>query len=181
MPAATHVALIRGINVGGKNIVPMAALRVALTEAGLGDVRTYIQSGNVLFSTKKSTEAANNLVERVLADGFGVTTVVVTVPAAMFRDVVDQAPKGFGEGDHRRWDVIFLRPSLPVAKALEVVRTREGVDEVDHGKHAIYFSRLEAQASRTRLTAIVGTPAYKDMTIRNWRTTARLSEMIDHD
>lgn len=177
----THVALIRGINVGGKNIVPMAELRTALAEAGLEDVRTYIQSGNVLFSTKKSTEAANNLVERVLADRFGVTTVVVTVPTAMFREVVDQAPKGFGESDLRRWDVIFLRPSLPVAQALNVVRTREGVDEVDHGKHAIYFSRLEAEASRTRLTAIVGTPAYADMTIRNWRTTTRLRAMLDDD
>ena len=120
MPSATHVALIRGINVGGKNPVPMAALREALTSAGFADSRTYIQSGNVvLVAPKKSEAAVAEAVEAVLEAEFGVTTVVVAVGAARMRRAVSGAPKGFGsEPEMYHYDVAFLRPGASVPDAM---------------------------------------------------------------
>lgn len=183
VPAApiTHVALIRGINVGGKNIVRMAALREALDAAGLGPSITYIQSGNVLVRAPGRTEEqVEAVVEQVLAERFGVSTVVVAVTRAALEAAVASAPPGFAlnTGDYRD-DVIFLRRALPVDAAMAVVRLREGVDEATAGPGVLYFRRLDAQASRSLITKIVGTPEYAHMTIRNWRTTTTLLRLCE--
>ncbi len=177
---ATHVVLIRGINVGGKNKVPMAALRSALTAEGLGEVRTYIQSGNVLVHAPGRTCAeVNALVGDVLRAEFGVDTPVVTVTAQALRSAVRDAPEAFGASDDYRWDVIFLRETLTAADAFEAVKARDGVDAAWQGSDVLYFRRSEAQAGKSYLSKIVSTPEYKHMTIRNWRTTSTLASMLD--
>ncbi len=177
---ATHVVLIRGINVGGKNKVPMAALRAALTDAGLDDVRTYIQSGNVLVdAASRSCADVNVLVGDVLRASFSVDTPVVTVTADTLRAAVESAPEGFGESDEYRWDVIFLRETLPPDEAFAAVKARDGVDAAWQGSDVLYFRRSEAQAGKSYLSKIVSTPEYKHMTIRNWRTTTTLASMLD--
>ena len=178
--AATHAALIRGINVGGNNKVPMAPLREALTSVGLADVRTYIQSGNVLVDARERTAAeVTALVSEVLRAEFGVETPVVTVTADALRSAVVDAPEGFGQDAAHRWDVIFLRETLPAAQAHAVVQVREAVDAAWKGESVLYFRRAEAQAGKSYLSRIVGTPEYKHMTIRNWRTTTTLASMLD--
>lgn len=181
MAPATHVALIRGINVGGNNIVPMAQLRTALQEAGATEVRTYIQSGNVVLAMPGAAAAdVNAAVEAVLADSFGVNTVVVTIEAAALRDVVAQAPAGFGQEESDfKFDVVFLRPGLEVAELAPRIRAREGVDQVWPGPGALYFRRKNAQITKSYMSKIVAMPEYKGMTIRNWRTTTRLAQMLD--
>ena len=181
MPKATYVALIRGINVGGKNPVPMAALREALTSAGFADSRTYIQSGNVVLAASKKSEAAVAArVEAVLEAEFGVTTVVVAVAAARMRESVTDAPQGFGaEPDTYHYDVAFLRPGTSAADALAAFALREGVDAAWAGDGAVYFRRLSAQRTKSRMSSIMSSPIYKQMTIRNWRTTVTLVEMLD--
>jgi uncharacterized protein (DUF1697 family) len=177
---ATHVALIRGINVGGNNPVPMAALRSALVEAGVSDVRTYIQSGNVLLRAPGlSVEAVNSLVEGVLASQFAVTTPVVTVTADALRGVVADAPAGFvagGDGFHR--DVVFLRENLSVEDAFSVVQLRDGVDAAWQGERVIYFRRLSAERTKSKMGKIIGTPQYHGMTIRSWKTTTTIADLI---
>lgn len=174
------MALIRGINVGGKNIVPMAALREALADAGVEQVRTYIQSGNaVLTAPGLSPEDVNALVERVLRDSFGVTTVVVTVTADALRAVTDQSPAGFGEDDDTfKHDVVFLRPGVEVEPLLAKVRLREGVDRAWPGPGVLYFRRVSSLLTRSYMREIVAMPEYQDMTIRNWRTTTALAGML---
>lgn len=177
-PGVDYVALLRGINVGGRNIVRMAELRAAFEELGFEDVTTYIQSGNVLFRTagRKRTEIAARL-EAELSERFGTELKVVLLEGALMQQVLDEAPAGFGRETHR-CDVIFIREPLTVERALEVAETKEGVDEVWPGPGVLYFARLEAKASSSRLSKIVGKPEYKEMTIRNWRTTTRLAEML---
>ena len=183
MPAATHVALIRGINVGGKNLVPMATLRTALEGAGFDGVRTYIQSGNVLLSAPKRDESAvAKSVERILEDAFGVTTVVVAISAATLRRSVKDAPKGFGaEPDTYHYDAAFLHPQLKSADALAAFGIRDGVDTAWAGKGIVYFRRLSELRTKSLMSKVVGTEPYRHMTIRNWRTTLRLVEMLDED
>ncbi|WP_062202512.1 DUF1697 domain-containing protein [Demequina salsinemoris] len=178
---ATHVVLIRGINVGGRNKVPMAALRSALTEAGLGGVRTYIQSGNVLVSAPgRSADNVGAVVGGVLRASFDVDTVSVTLDAATLRAAVDAAPVGFGsEPDVYHSDVAFLRPGIAMDDAVAAFSLRDGVDALWPGRGVVYFRRLSAQRTRSKLNAVMSTPLYKDMTIRNWRTTTTLAGMID--
>ena len=82
MGANRYVALLRGINVGGRNKVPMADLREAFESAGYGDVGTYIQSGNVVFSASTSQAALEGALEPMLEARFGVPLVLQTPPGA---------------------------------------------------------------------------------------------------
>lgn len=179
--ASTHVVLIRGINVGGKNIVPMARLRTALEARGYTSVRTYIQSGNVLLAAACTDEAGvSDAVERVLESEFSVVTCVVTVAAETLRAAVTDAPEGFGsEPDLFHYDVAFLVPGLESDVATAAFGIREGVDTAWAGAGVVYFRRLSAERTTSRMSSVLRSPHYKNMTIRNWRTTTTLARMAD--
>jgi uncharacterized protein (DUF1697 family) len=178
--AATHVALIRGINVGGKNPVPMARLRTALEADGFAEVGTYIQSGNVVLTAPgRSEEAVNEAVQAVLGREFGVETVVVTLSADALSATVAEAPAGFGDDPAAyRYDVIFVRPGIEPAEVLPRVRLREGVDDAWAGERALYFRRLEALRTKSHLNRVLELPEYRSMTIRNWRTTLAVQALL---
>jgi uncharacterized protein (DUF1697 family) len=175
-----YVALLRGINVGGRNRVAMADLREAFEAAGYGAVRTYIQSGNVLFETDTPRSSVERRIEATLERRFGVPLVVMVRSHAQLRAVVTKAPAGFGESpDTHHDDVIFLKRSLPARRAMGVVDLRDGVDMAWPATGAIYFSRLSARRAQSRMSRIVGTPEYKQMTIRSWTTTTKLLHLLD--
>lgn len=175
----SQVALLRGINVGGKNKVPMAELRAALEQAGFAAVQTYIASGNVLFADGRSREELEHAIEAVVRETFGFSVVVAVRSHAQLRAVVAKAPKGFGqEPDRFHEDVVFLKHPLTAAQAMAVVQTREGVDRAWKGSGVIYFQRLSAERTKSKMGAIAGTEPYAFMTIRNWRTTTTLLRML---
>jgi uncharacterized protein (DUF1697 family) len=176
-----YVALLRGINVGGKNQIRMTDLKTCFEAQALEDVATYIQSGNVVFTARAGAPAAiARGLESAIAERFGCQIRVVVRSRAEMRDVVARAPQGFGtKPDMYRYDVIFLNPPLTAASAIKDVPTREGVDQAAAGKGVLYFSRLVAKATQSQLARITGLPIYKNMTIRNWRTTTTLAEMLD--
>jgi uncharacterized protein (DUF1697 family) len=175
-----YVALLRGINVGGKNLIGMPALKACFEENGFQDVATYIQSGNVLFSAERaSVPALTDRLERMLSAGFDYEASVVIRDRAQMRRTVERAPDGFGaEPDRFRYDVIFLKPRVTGRAALQSLRVRDGVDEAAAGGGVLYFSRLTSRASQSYLSKIVSMPVYKDMTIRNWNTTTTLLRLM---
>jgi uncharacterized protein (DUF1697 family) len=174
------VALIRGINVGGRNKVAMADLRAALESEGFGAVRTYIQSGNALFESDRPSASLEAEVEGALERHLGMPLVVVVRSHAELRQVVEKAPTGFGKDpDRYRRDAIFLKQPLSSTQAMRVVRLREDVDQAWPGSGVIYFSRLTARATQSQMGKIVGTPEYKQMTIRSWNTTTKLLALLD--
>ncbi len=177
---ARYVALLRGINVGGKNPIRMADLKACFEQHGFEDVATYIQSGNVLFGSSESSGAKLTAsIERMLAATFAPQASVVLRSRDQMRAIVDGAPEGFGADPARyRSDVIFLKPPLTPKAAMEQVSTREGVDRAWAGTGVLYFERLAAQAAQSRLTKIVSTPMYQSMTIRNWNTTTELLRLL---
>ncbi|MCY3616828.1 MAG: DUF1697 domain-containing protein [Acidimicrobiaceae bacterium] len=178
MPA--YVALLRGINVGGKNIVRMADLRAAFEDAGYAAVSTYIQSGNVLFDSDEPRASLEHRIEAMLESTFGLSLVVVVRSHRQLRNVVGRAPDSFGAApDTYHSDVIFLKTPLSSSQALEAVDLREGVDQAWPGAGVLYFSRLSARLSQSRLSRITSTPQYQSMTIRNWNTTTKLLTLLD--
>jgi uncharacterized protein (DUF1697 family) len=180
MPAGVHyLALLRGINVGGKNLIRMTDLREAFEKLGFADVATYIASGNVLFrAPRQKREALAERIESHLSRRFGTEVKVVLLTETQLRGVVEGAPGGVG-ADGYLWDVVFLRGPITPSKAVGLVNPREGVDRVWKGKGVIYFSRLAAKASSSRLNKIASTPEYKEMTIRSWNTTRKLLALMD--
>lgn len=176
-----YVALLRGINVGGKNIIKMTDLKACFEAQGLANVRTYIQSGNVVFQSDEMDKArlASEL-EDALSSNFHYNSSLVLRSDEEMKAIVEHAPAGFGsEPDSYRYDVIFLKKPLTSSKVMEQITAREGVDQAFAGEEVLYFSRLIARASQSYLTRIINLPLYRSLTIRNWNTTAKLLHLME--
>jgi uncharacterized protein (DUF1697 family) len=174
-----YVALLRGINVGGRNPVAMSDLRETFEADGHTQVGTYIQSGNVVFTSTAPASTLEDRIEAVLERRFGIPLAVVVRSHAQLRRVVQKAPDGFGQQpDTFHSDVIFLKPPLTTTQAMAVVRQRDGVDQAWTGTGVLYFARLSERRTQSRLSQIMGTPEYRLMTIRNWRTTTKLLDLL---
>ena len=177
-----YVALLRGINVGGNNLIKMTELKTCFEAQGLKDVATYIQSGNVIFTSAARSADVGRRLEAAIAAKFGCRISVVIRSQKEMETIVERAPRGFGgEPAKYRYDVIFLNAPLTPAEAMAKVATRAGVDQARPGTGVLYFSRLISKASQSQLARIVSLPIYKSMTIRNWRTTTTLLQMVAGD
>jgi uncharacterized protein (DUF1697 family) len=175
-----YVALLRGINVGGNNLIRMPALKACFEAQGFCDVATYIQSGNVLFSAGRAKQAAlTAAIEKALSKTFAYESRVVLRSLEQMKTTVEEAPAGFGrQPNEYRYDVIFLKEPLTPEEAMESVTAKPGVDRLLVGDGVLYFSRLIRRATQSHLGRIVGTPVYRHMTIRNWNTTTKVFELM---
>ena len=181
MDMQTFLVLLRGINVGGQNPVPMAALRAELEAMGYREVDTYIQSGNVVLSADQSAEAVSQAIEARLATRFpthGDPIRVLALPAAALDRLIADRPSGFGDQkDTYHSDAIFLL-GLSMDEALSAFSPREGVDSLWPGEGVIYHQRLSAMRTRTRLNRMMASPLYRSTTVRSWSTVLKLQQLL---
>ncbi|KUL26315.1 DUF1697 domain-containing protein [Actinoplanes awajinensis] len=177
----TFLILLRGINVGGKNKVPMAELRNCLEGLGFLDVSTFIASGNVVLTSDRTAVEVAAQIEAALPEAFKLDSELIKV-LVLTRDqlqsVVDDRPEGFGDQpDKYHSDAIFLM-GVTSAEVMPIFNPREGVDRVWPGDGVVYAERLSAQRTRSRLSAMMASPLYKSMTVRSWKTTVKLLEIL---
>ena len=175
-----YLALLRGINVGGNNIIKMADLKASFEKMGFSDVSTYIQSGNVVFtSPKKDQDKLALQIEKALSETYNYKSKVALVSFDQMNTVFKELPAGFGSDTVKyKYDVIFLRAKISPSEVLKEIKIRPGVDEAYAGSLALYFSRLAEKSSQSYLKNVMVLPVYKEMTIRNWNTTKALFEMM---
>lgn len=183
----TYVILMRGINVGGKNKIPMAALKQLLDELGFEDVVTYIQSGNVVLRSNLSAKALSAKIETSLPKKFKLDSSLIKVLALerkTFQKVVAQAPKEFGKDDSNyRYYVLFLMGTR-ASTAMKEIEVREGIDKAWQGDRAIYYrlpSLTSLNATKSYLNKVAQKPVYASITMRNWNTTTKLLEILERD
>lgn len=136
----------------------------------------------MILSSDRTAAAIKRELEEALPRTFKLDSeqiAVLVLTRAQLRAVVRNRPKGFG--DHPETyhsDAVFLM-GIDAPAAMKVFDPRPGVDEVWPGNGVIYSERLSAQRTKSRLGKIVGTPAYKSMTIRNWATTMALLQRME--
>lgn len=176
-----YVILLRGINVGGKNILPMADLKRCLEELGFSNVSTYIASGNVILESDKTALQIQTQIEAALIKSFKLDSELIKVLAltrSQLQAIIDNKPDGFGDQPEKyHSDTIFLM-GIDTTQAIAVFNPREGVDTVWPGDGVIYSQRLSAERTRSRLSQIMASPLYQSMTIRNWNTTIKLLNLL---
>ena len=179
MSSQRYVALLRGINVGGRNLIAMAALREAFEADGHRAVSTYIQSGNVLFESEAPRQSLEARIETMLEARLGKAITVVVRSRPQLRAVVDKAPPGFGEEPAKyHSDVLFLKPSLSSRQVMRTVQLQDEVDQLWAGTGVVYFARLSERLAESRISKFVSTPEYQLVTMRSWTTTVRLRDLI---
>ena len=174
---ATWVGLLRAVNVGGRNSAPMARVRAAVATTGATDVRTYVQSGNVVFSSSSRTEArVVDAVETALAAELGFAVPVVVRSAAAMQRVVADNPLLGDDRDEARCYVLFLadEPTL-----------EPGVQSVDGEEYALIgrelYVHLPNGLGRSKLltTTLSERRLGVTATTRNWRTVTTLAAMAN--
>ena len=174
------VALLRGVNVGGRNLMKMPALKACLEDAGFDRVETFIQSGNVVFHTaQKSGSKLTDQLEKAIETTLGVSSRVVVVSRERLETVIDEAPAAWRSRSDLRRNIAFLRPPITAAAALKEVDVRPGVDEVDAGKGVLYMTTTLRDAAKSRLPKIVTKPVYREMTIRTYGTCQKILALMD--
>ena len=177
----SYLVLRRGINVGGKNKVPMAEMRASLEGLGFENVLTYIASGNVLVDSRLGAAKVAESIEAALPKAFKLDAELIRVAvlsADEFEALIERRPKGFGDEPKKfHSDAIFLM-GIDMNEAMAVFSPREGVDRIWPGDCVAYSQRLSAQRTKSRLNRIVASPLYKSMTIRSWQTTLALRDLM---
>jgi uncharacterized protein (DUF1697 family) len=177
----TYVIRMRGVNVGGKNRLPMADLKTCLEELGFANVATYIASGNVILESDKRPDKIQAQIEGALTKSFKLDSELIEVlvlSRKQLQAVIDNKPKGFGDQPRKyHSDAIFLI-NIDADQAMPIFHPREGVDKVWPGDGVIYSQRLSAERTKSRLNKIMASPLYKSMTIRSWSTTTKLLDLL---
>jgi len=127
----TYVAFLRGVNVGGKGIVSMAAIKEALVALGLSDVRTYINSGNVIFSTRASAvQQLTARIEKALEQHTGMAIKVLVTDHKTLKKMVDAIPRNWADDKTMRTYVLLLWKELDDRRILDRLPIKPGVDEL---------------------------------------------------
>ena len=179
MPA--YVALLRAVNVAGRNMVSMSDLRAMATRLGLAEPRTLLQSGNLVFtSSLRSSASIERLLEEGAAQHLGLTTDFILRSADELRVAIADNPfKGEARNDPSRLLTMFARAPLtaPQEKALQQAITGREVARVK-GRHAyIYYPD---GAGRSKLTtAIIEKRLETRVTGRNWNTVLKLKALVE--
>lgn len=171
-----YIALLRGVNVGGKNQLSMRELKDAFLQHGFSDVSTYINSGNIIFSSESTDEAELKAVcESFIESRFGIKSPVFIISANDLADALRQAPAWWNADAESKHNAIFV---LPPAAVEEVYAQVEGTKPA-HEKAAcfgrvIFWAAPGATFSRARLSQVAGSFSRSGITIRNANTTLKL-------
>jgi len=176
---ARYVALLRGINVGGKNLLPMKELVEIFVTAGCADVSTYIQSGNVVFRAgEKMAMGLGGLIAGRVEEQFGLKVPVVLRTAAELEAVIRENPFLKTGAAEEMLHVSFLEERPPAELVVGLDAGRSSPDEFAVAEREIYM-KLVNGVSGTKLTNAYFDSKLKTVsTMRNWRTVLKLSEMM---
>ncbi len=173
-----YVALLRGINVGGKTLIKMADLRACVEQLGFDDVSTYIASGNVLFATDGDANRLADTIEHAIEERFELPVKVVVLDRPAYGRVVKAIPKAWIGDDAVRANVAFVRPGTDAKEVVGELDPDPAIEEVKAVKGAILWATRRDALNRSTLRKLIAGAAYKELTVRNLNTTLKLQELL---
>jgi uncharacterized protein (DUF1697 family) len=172
-----YVALLRGINVGGNNKISMAALRGAFESMGFTEVRTYINSGNVIFDAVLApTQAA---IQEHLKDEFGFDISTLLLKGEDIVRIAAAIPKEWkNDRENEKSDVLYLFDEANSPDVLARIGFKPEIETLIYVDHAVLANITRKNQGRGSLLKLMGIPLYKQMTIRNVTTARKLAELV---
>ena len=175
-----YIALLRGINVGGKNKVSMAILKEAFEQDGFKDVSTYINSGNVIFSANDENESElKRRCESIIKNAFDLDIIVSIISDKDLSAALANAPDWWDADAESKHNAVFVIPPVTVHEIIEQAGlTKPQCEQVGFHGQVIFWSAPIKTFSRTRLSKFVSTNLYSNITVRNANTTKKLLQLI---
>jgi uncharacterized protein (DUF1697 family) len=173
------VAFLRGVNVGGRGSISMVSLKESVESIGFTDVRTYINSGNVIFSAPRSDASViAKRIEAAIEKATGLPLDALVLSRARLKTIVEAIPARWNNDELTKCDVMLLWKAIDDRKILNQLPAQTGIDELRYTPGAAIWRVLRKDASRSRMNRIVGSPIYKQMTIRNPNTLRKILDLM---
>jgi uncharacterized protein (DUF1697 family) len=174
-----YLALLRGINVGGKTLIKMADLKTCIEALGFDDVSTYIASGNVLFeSGERNAAKLETKIERAIEKRFRLPVKVVILDRAAYARIVRAIPKSWLGDESLRANVAFVRRDIDAKQVVRKLQPDAAIEEVKAIAGAILWATKRDALNRSVMRKLIGGAAYKELTVRNLNTTLKLQELL---
>ena len=173
------VALLRGVNVGGNNMISMSALKKSFEALGFNDVVTYINSGNIIFKSKEADpRKVESKIEKMLSKEYQLDSRVVLRSLPEMEKLVKSLPSHW-DGDSRwRYNVMFLRHTIDSEKVLADLPFNSEVEQVVYRPGTLLWSAQVSDINRTNMQKLSSKKIFQDMTVRNLNTTKKLCELM---
>jgi len=175
-----YLALLRGINVGGNAMIKMADLKDALIKAGLQDVKTYINSGNVIFTSgNKDQDALAEQVSNVIKDSFSLDVKTVVFTAEQWRRIITAAPEWWGKDTSYKHNILVMIKPFEMDEVVAAIgELKPELEQMVAGNGVLYQSISWDHFGRTAAGKMASKPIYKSMTIRNYNTATKLVSLL---
>ena len=172
------VALLRGVNVGGNNMISMKSLKESFETIGFTNVSTYINSGNIIFQSKEADpRKLERKIEQMLSSEYQLASKVVLRSLPEMEKLVHALPRNW-DNNAWRYNVIFLRHSIDSEKVLTELPVNSDIEEVLYRPGALLWSVEASEATRSKFVKLLSRKIYQDMTVRNLNTTRKLYELM---
>lgn len=174
-----YVALLRGINVGGKNKMDMKLLKKCFEQAGMNDVVTYINSGNIIFTyNNRSKEKISHILEMAILENFELQIKVLVLDLNDMKRIMASLPESWANDDKMKSDVLFLWDDMNNQSVMDKLVIKPDIDTVIFVSGAILWSVNRQNVTRSGMTKIIGSEIYQQTTIRNVNTTRKIYEIM---
>ena len=171
-----YIALLRGVNVGGKNKVSMAVLKEAFEKDGFVDVNTYINSGNVLFSCdEQNIEVLQGRCREIIKNEFALDIPVAVIISEALSEALNHAPEWWDADNNSKHNAFFVIPPADAGTLIkEVGEVNKEYEKVDYYGQIIFWSAELSNFSKTKWSKYVSASGGSKITIRNANTTKKL-------
>ncbi|WP_127538814.1 DUF1697 domain-containing protein [Paenibacillus illinoisensis] len=177
-----YVALLRGINVGGNNKINMKQLKETFEQAGMQNVVTYINTGNIIFADDQERIHANaeisKILEQAITAEFGLEIRVVVRNMEEMQTVLQALPEEWTNDAQAKSDVMFLWDEVNDVSVLDKLPLKPEVGTLIYVTGAILYSVSREDAGRSGMNKLVGSSVYKYMTVRNVNTTRQIYKLM---
>lgn len=178
-PLNVFVALLRAVNVGGNNMISMKSLKESFEKMGFMHVTTYINSGNIIFTTKEAdARKLEKKIEQMLARDYQLGSRVVVRSLSEMKKLVESLPRSWNDDSGWRYNVIFLRHTIDSEKILEELSPKPDIEEIFYREGTLLWSAQVSEMNRTTLLKLSTRKIYQEMTVRNLNTTRKLHELM---
>jgi uncharacterized protein (DUF1697 family) len=174
-----YIALLRGINVGGNNKIDMKLLKKAFEQVGMDNVVTYINSGNIIFTSNiQAKSEIAQILETAISENFGLQIKVLILSLEDMERVMLSLPESWTNDDKMKSDVLFLWDHINDESVLDKLVIKPEIETVKYVPGAILWSVDKENVTKSGITKLVGTALYRQMTVRNVNTTRKVYELM---
>jgi len=173
------VALLRGVNVGGNNMISMSSLKESFETLAFDDVTTYINSGNIIFKTRENdARKLEKKIEQMLSSEYQLNSKVVLRSLPEMEKLVKSLPSSWSADSSRKYNVIFLRHTIDSEDILAETPVKRDIEEVLYRPGTLLWSAQATKLNETSMVKLSTRKIFQDMTVRNLNTTKKLLELM---